>query len=342
MLSCDASSLSLVTPHSHNPYADANVLTPADLSTSVGQSFCGGALANLRLPDIVTRLHLDYLTAGANVITTNTFAVTPWHLARVLGEVEGNAAVDELAAAAASCAAIAVVVAPSRPGHAAPRVAACLPPLRECYLGQDWLSCDPSGQAHDEASRTYRRLLAALAPHSQIALIETMSFAEEARVAARAARTSSLPVLLSFTLEDESASGMQPRLRSGQSLIDAAASIDSPVAAWLANCSSMGAVNAALPCLAALGDGKGAYGGSPNAFSTTTSEWLADSTASCACDASLYDQGVLTPHAFAEWGAHAFNSRTRAPIILGGCCGTSPAHITALAERLSSVKVSVG
>lgn len=66
------------------------------------KQFLSGAVANLERPDVVTEAHLDFIRAGAQVllhywmvnhhtphapqlqvITTNTFALTPWSLARI-------------------------------------------------------------------------------------------------------------------------------------------------------------------------------------------------------------------------------------------------------------------
>lgn len=45
--------------------------------------FLVGAYANVEQPLIVESLHLDFITAGATVITTNSFAATPWALTSI-------------------------------------------------------------------------------------------------------------------------------------------------------------------------------------------------------------------------------------------------------------------
>ncbi len=42
--------------------------------------FIVGAYANIEQPSVVEDLHLDFIQAGAEVITTNNFAATPWAL----------------------------------------------------------------------------------------------------------------------------------------------------------------------------------------------------------------------------------------------------------------------
>ena len=34
--------------------------------------------ANIKSPDIVTKIHKEYIRMGSDVITTNTFRSTPW------------------------------------------------------------------------------------------------------------------------------------------------------------------------------------------------------------------------------------------------------------------------
>lgn len=42
--------------------------------------FLVGTYANIENPSVVEDLHLDFTRAGAQVITTNNFAATPWAL----------------------------------------------------------------------------------------------------------------------------------------------------------------------------------------------------------------------------------------------------------------------
>ena len=47
--------------------------------------FLVGAYANVEQPKVVEDLHLEFIQAGAEVITTNNFAATPWAL-RTIGK----------------------------------------------------------------------------------------------------------------------------------------------------------------------------------------------------------------------------------------------------------------
>ena len=50
--------------------------------------FLVGAYANVEKPVIVESLHLEFITAGATVITTNSFAATPWALRSIGKEAD--------------------------------------------------------------------------------------------------------------------------------------------------------------------------------------------------------------------------------------------------------------
>ena len=47
--------------------------------------FLVGTYANVETPSVVEDLHLEFIRAGAEVITTNSFAATPWAL-RTMGK----------------------------------------------------------------------------------------------------------------------------------------------------------------------------------------------------------------------------------------------------------------
>lgn len=45
--------------------------------------FAAGSIANELCPDIVAQVHADYIAAGADVITANTFGCTRWSLGKI-------------------------------------------------------------------------------------------------------------------------------------------------------------------------------------------------------------------------------------------------------------------
>ena len=82
------------------------------------------ARALLEAPQFVTRVHQSFVAAGADVITTNSYAVVPFHLGQERFESQGHAL-------AALSGRLARAVADDAPRPV--RVAACLPPLCGSY-----------------------------------------------------------------------------------------------------------------------------------------------------------------------------------------------------------------
>lgn len=325
--------------------------TGHELKRRLAGTFTDAALANSSFPDAVQCLHAEYISAGADVVTTNTFAVTPWHLNRVLDAHDAEASVEGLAAAAGQLARQAVDSEATRRGV---RVAGCLPPLRDCYASEDWLVGD--GAAANEARDTYSTLVAALAPSCDLFVVETASYASQACMAARAAAQGCAPgteLWVSWTLADSLHAG--PRLRGGQALADACQDVilsGVQVDGWLVNCCSphIAASDATWSKLheAASNSGARLVGCSPNAFKTTTSQWLdgggaADAATSWAPDPdfdSTDSPPSWRPHCFGTWGAALIEQEMKRchharSVALGGCCGTTPAHIAALSAALS-------
>ncbi len=139
-------------------------------------------------PDLVRDLHVEFIEAGAKVITINTYAATPERLAREgVGEMFERlqkAGID-LARQARDTA-----------GDVA--IAGCLPPLFGSYAPKLTIS-------YADTLAIYRRIVAEQADHVDLFLCETMASAEEAHAAATAACESGKPVWVSWTLADDRA-----------------------------------------------------------------------------------------------------------------------------------------
>ena len=173
-------------------------------------------------------LHVEFIEAGARVITINSYAATPERLAREgaeeMFEPLQQRALD-LAHAARDAAR----------GDGEVRIAGCLSPLFGSYHPELTIS-------FEETLGIYRRIVAQQADRVDLMLCETMASAEEARAAAIAASESGKPVWVSWTLADDG----PPRLRSGETLATAAAALEGiALDARLVNCSRPEAVDAA-------------------------------------------------------------------------------------------------
>jgi len=274
------------------------------------------AKALLEGPQYVTRVHENFVAAGADVITTNSYAVVPYHL----GEERFRRVGHELAALAGR---LARAVASGAPRPV--RVAGCLPPLCGSYRNDLY---DPV-----VAEPILATLVDALAPNVDLWLAETLSASVEAELVAGmiAAKGGAAlkPLWLSFTLEDMVAPGAAPRLRSGESVVDVVKTCARLGAqAVLFNCSQpevMGpAVTIAAQTLRALGSRAvemkiGAYANAFVPLRVTT-----------AANAELSNLRVdVTPAVYLDC---ARDWVSRGASIIGGCCGIGPEHIVELGK----------
>ncbi|MEM7533752.1 MAG: homocysteine S-methyltransferase family protein [Chloroflexota bacterium] len=258
-------------------------------------------LALLESPTVVRDVHQEYIAAGAEVITTWNYAVTPQRLAHSglsdrLGEMTRVAV--EMANKA-------------RGDRAGVRVAGSLPPLRASY--------EPNTQDIIAMAAEYAEIAEHLAPGIDLFICETMSSAGEAVAAASAAAIYGKPIWVSLTLRDEG-DGL---LRSGETVEAALAALDGiPVEAILFNCCDTGAITYALPHLRTRTDLTiGAYA---NAFTPIPKDWKRDGV-------RLRDLRDLTPVEYAQVVDQWLSMGAE---IVGGCCGIGPAHIAYLRQAL--------
>src|SRR4051795_12738993 len=156
-------------------------------------------------PDIVRDVHRDYISAGADVITTNTYGVIRTDLARE-GMEDRFAELNTLACR------LAMQARDESGRHVL--IAGSLPPLRGSYRA------DRVGD-FEEIEPCYREQAELLAPHVDLFLCETMSSAAEGYAAAHAAVRTGKPVWVSWTLHEDHSG----RLRSGETIVEAAAAL---------------------------------------------------------------------------------------------------------------------
>ncbi|HET6172288.1 MAG TPA: homocysteine S-methyltransferase family protein [Gaiellales bacterium] len=262
-------------------------------------------------PELVHDLHVEFIRAGARVITINSYAATPERLARE-GEPEMFEPLQRRALDLAHSAREA-----AQDGQEV-RIAGCLSPLFGSYHPRLTIP-------FEETLATYRRIVEQQADRVDLMLCETMASAEEARAAATAAAESGKPIWVSWTLADDG----PPCLRSGETLATAAQALEGiPLAARLVNCSRPEAVSAALPGLVALGGPVGAYANNFTAVEALKHGGTVDVLAS---------REDLGPERYAEF---ALDWVEGGAAIVGGCCETGPGHIAALRERLHAAGIA--
>lgn len=268
------------------------------------------ANALLVAPDIVRDVHRDYISAGARVITTNTYGIIRQELAREGIEerfTELNELACRLAIEARDASAEEVWIAGS------------LPPLNGSYRPDRVLPKEVILPLYQEQS-------AILAPHVDLLICETMASADEAFAAASAACETGTPVWVSFTLHEDRSG----RLRSGESVSNAVAQLRGlPISGYLANCCAPESILAAMPELVATGVPY--VGGYANTFTPVPETWTLDGSEPS--DGYLGLRDDLDPPAYLDLARRWLEAGAT---VIGGCCGTRPAHIEALAPLFVS------
>ncbi|MGL6243881.1 homocysteine S-methyltransferase family protein [Pseudomonas sp.] len=269
------------------------------------------ALALIEAPQAVESVHAAYIDSGANVITSNSYAVVPFHIGEERFAAEGQA----LAALAGELARRAV----DASGKAV-RVAGSLPPLFGSYR--------PDLFDAARVTELLTPLVKGLAPHVDLWLAETQSSIVEARAIQAGLPKDGKPFWLSFTLKDEDTDEV-PRLRSGEPVAEAAAvAAELGVEALLFNCSQPEVIGAAIDAARETFERLGVkiyIGAYANAFPPQPKE----ATANDVLDPLRED---LDPPGYLQW---AVDWKERGASHLGGCCGIGPEHIAVLAQKLA-------
>lgn len=254
------------------------------------------AAALWEAPNILAEIHADYVQAGAEVITANTFRTHSRSLQA--GGLHGQAL---------ALTARAVEIARRACGDQA-WVAGSQAPLEDCYAPE--LVPDDITLAREHAVMAAQLAEAGV----DVILVETQHTIREAVAAARAASQTGLPVLVGFVC------GSDGKLLSGES-IERAVDAILPVqpAGLLINCTPTPAIDCALSDFAGLAPGLpfGAYGniGEPDPIQGWRNTDAAD------------------PGNYAGYAAGWLSAGAR---LLGGCCGTTPEHIRRLARLIDA------
>jgi S-methylmethionine-dependent homocysteine/selenocysteine methylase len=245
-------------------------------------------------PEAIAAIHADYVDAGAEIITANTFRTQ----SRVLARSEAfRGRARELTRDAVT---LARGAADRRPGRV--WVAGSAPPLEDCYR-PDWV---PDARSLAIEHREHAAHLASAGV--DLILVETMNCIAEALAAARAAAETRLPFWISFIC------GNDGRLLSGEPLGEALAAVrGTGPEVLLVNCLPPSAVIPCIGPLAASGCAFGIYANLGTPYPNAPDRHRED-----------HD-----PLAFAEHARRWIDAGAR---VVGGCCGTTPAHIRRLRE----------
>ena len=260
------------------------------------------AKALLENPEVVRAVHQDYVSAGAQVIITNSYSTVPSYLAKE----DMQSRYVELTEIAAR---LAREVADAAPAEV--RVAGCLPPLSESYR-PDLVPGD------DESRPIYSEIIKALSADVDLYLCETMSSVREAVNAASSVRETDpdKPLWVALTLADEPGGG----LRSGENMDQVVSALEPyDVDAFLFNCTDPTSISVALEELVPLTNKPtGAY---PNRFHVPPGRTLDNEIAVEPTEMTVEDYLGFVD----TW-------RRSGATIIGGCCGVGPEFIAALSS----------
>ena len=247
--------------------------------------------------------HQAFVDAGAQIITTNSYAVVPYHIGVERFKTRGA----ELIALAGQLAQ-SVKNSSSRPIQ----VAAGIPPVFGSYNPDKFVTAD--------AEALLEVFKQQLLPFTDIVLAETQSSIEEVAAIQKVFADCAQPLWISMTLEDD-VEASDSRLRSGELLSDALSAINlDQIEAILFNCSQPEVMAKAVTLSAKQLPSNIDLGVYANGFTPISNTIQANDGYSTTRD-DLTPQDYLT---FAQqWQALGAT-------IVGGCCSIGPEHIALL------------
>ncbi|HUJ25448.1 MAG TPA: homocysteine S-methyltransferase family protein [Myxococcales bacterium] len=251
-----------------------------------GALFSAAALLDEQGRACVRGVHLDYVAAGAQVVTACTFRTNPR---------KAGARWRELTFVAVQLARESGAV-----------VAGSIAPLEDCYRPE----LAPAPEAAFDEHLVFAQALAEAG--CDLLLVETVASQSEGLSAVMAAEQTGLPFWVSCMAMPDG------RMRDGSDLRAFVRVAGEKAAAVLINCTPCAGIDRSLDALLETRLPAGAYAHmgdvDPNAG------WP--------------PSPLLSPD---EYAGRARSWIDRGAVIVGGCCGTTPAHIAALA-RISPVR----
>jgi homocysteine S-methyltransferase len=245
------------------------------------------------------QIHMDYVRAGADIITTNTFRTHR----RALSRQGGRERAFELTSCAVAIAREAIRATERDAGDPV-FLAGSISTLEDCYRPDLVPADDQLKEEHSE--RIYDLCECGV----DLILVETMNTIREARICASLAVQTEIPVIVSFVCDTDG------KILSGESLMIAAEQLlPVGVSALGVNCAPASSLVNSLERLRAIcGDQYPLIGYGNIGYADDRFGWV--------------NTDAVDPQAYCGYAA-------KWPVrILGGCCGTTPAHILELRRTL--------
>lgn len=256
-------------------------------------------------PEVVRAIHQDYLAAGAQLITANTFRTTTFTYLRAgLDRQAARKAARQATRQAITLAREAVQANPPTGGL----VAGSMAPVMDCYTPGDFPGADTARQIYRELAQELA------AAGADVFLLETHITLEEALIALKAAVSTGLPVLASFLINEDL------KLWGGAPLQEAVKSAEGGGArGLLVNCVTLPVAGKGVEALANL--------------TTLPCGVYANAGRSSPSIEGIIEESVPDE----EFAAAAQGWVKQGARMIGGCCGTTPKTIALLRRNLSSL-----
>jgi len=263
------------------------------------------ALSLIKEPDFVLRAHKDFIDSGADVITTNSYAIVPFHIGKDRFEKEGK----DLLNKAGNIAREAVKLYKKEI-----KIAASIPPVLGSYK--------PDVFNSEKAIPILEIFKNNLIQYCDLILAETLSSVDEVETIQRVFGDCKMPFWISLTIEDEYYN--IPKLRSGEEIVTALRKIDfNKISSVLFNCSQPEVMAKAIKVAKNLVPENTSIGVYANAFQPIK---IGQRDANSQIRNTRQE---LTPEKYFEF----VKEWTELEVdIIGGCCGIGPEHIKKICE----------
>lgn len=269
------------------------------------------ALALKEATSIVEEIHIDYIEAGSDYITTNNYAVTRPILSRDNLDNE----LESLTIKSIEIAKVAL----SKTKREDVKILGSLPPLETSYRADLILK-------EEEMNKQYSEIANILKGKVDIIICETMASALEAKCALKAALETSMPVWVSWTLHGD----VTNTLPSGETVTQAFTELNGlEPDAYLVNCCAANLVTPSIKALKELTDiPVGGYANAENVALDTE-----NSNLKFAAERHWNSAIEINEKAYLEEARLWIKEGAS---IIGGCCRTKPSYIKELSTNLKT------
>ncbi len=268
--------------------------------------------------ETVEALHAEYLGAGADILRTNTFQLSPRLYLHVFRDLEhmrqiGAPGLEHLVPKLQKTAVALAKRARTKAGaDGKVAIAGVISPLEHCYRPD-------LSPPYDAALREHQPMAEVFAAEKvDFLLAESMNTIHEAKAALAAGRAAKLPVWVSFVI------GPEGELLSREPLADAVAEMEKGGAeAVLVSNAPPADITRAAGRMKEFA--KGPFGAFAHIGRFSPPSWKFD------FHPQFIETEAWPP---AQYQAEARRWKESGARIVGGCCGTTPAHTRALREWL--------